>query len=822
MPQVFINYRREDEPYVVDNLGRSLTRRFGQAEVFYDRASIQPGDNFRAALSRAAGATTALLVVVGPNWLSLLDEKVHSAEEDDWVRQEIRLAKQHGARIIPILSRRNMGPLSASELPEELGFLAELQHVEFDPADTERCLDDIAAELEDLVPGLRREGVTSRGRARAALVGVEDGDDGVVLTFQRGVKDVAATPEEHFRWLKQRFVSPQGLAAVREKLRTNRGVLVVGKPGSGRRSTAKMLLSELSQDRRSFVEFVDPSFDAKSSLRGERLQYGVPHLLDLTHSPEEVVLKRQRELPGLLGALDERDAYLVVILPCSQGERLGQELAYYQVCLCRPDLFDVLRSHLEFEGVFLPQPFQGPPELQEVLQGPVRHVAALAGRVVACSKDHPEWTVDQWLGAGLKAAGDDQREVAEQLGHEGLISARNRGVLLAAALCAGASRDAVFFAAQELFAVLADLRGEQTRLEQDGYRKQLEDIEVHEDNNTQQLTFSRYGYAGAVRKHFWDNYPDLRAAFKTWVDRLTELDRLTRADCQELVDRYVEQSLRTGHVADVRELVEQWLDSEGKKNRTRRMELATQALMAGVVDDRGTPLRELLYKWSTTDALATRKAQILVQVCTSALADAFPDQALVRLHQRARREGSGVTPSAAEALRALGEKDENVLRSLIHRLAEGKERYEHPDLTLFRTMIDPAALAREQGAHSLVSEPGVRQSLVRLWASLLKELGNGRDGDRDGSGEIRRTLQDWLSAAGQLDEPEILLSIPLDAAESGGVETLARVYVVARDWVRASGGDPRVGDRVSTLVDRAQGIDPADYSVHPAAEEMVP
>lgn len=157
-----------------------------------------------------------------------------------------------------------------------------------------------------------------------------------------------------------------------------------------------------------------------------------------------------------------------------------------------------------------------------------------------------------------------------------------------------------------------------------------------------------------------------------------------------------------------------------------------------------------------------------------------------------------------------------------HRLAEGNDRYEHPDLTLFRTVIDPAALAREQGAHSLVSEAGMRQSLVRLWASLLKELGNGRDGDRDGSREIRRTLQEWLSAAGQLDEPELLLSTPLDAAGSGGVETLARVYVVARDWVRASGGDPRVGNCVSTLVDRAQGIDPADYSVQSAAEEMVP
>lgn len=819
MPQIFVNYRREDEPWAASGLGTFLVRQFGQAQVFYDRTGIQPGDDFPRVLSEAASTTVALLVLVGPNWVSACDDRRRRLpDEHDWVCREILLAKEYGARIIPVLTRDKAHPLASSELPRELAFLADLQHMPLKPHEGEECLRRIAAQLEDLVPGLRRRPPTSR-EGRAALLGVEEREDGVVLTFQRPAGEVAATPQEHFRWLKQRFVPPPGLAAVREKLHEHRVVLLHGDPGIGRRSAAKILLGELAEDGRSFVEFVNVDSASEKVLTNERLQHGVPHLLDLADIPDEAVLQRQGELREVLGVLEAREAHLVVVLSCSTDVRLPEELHPHVVSVDPPGPEAVLRSHSDVDGVGLPGPLPDFPELQQVLQGPVRDIAALAGRVVACRQDNPGWTVEEWLRAGLDEAGEHTREVAAQLQKDELAEARSRGVLLAAALCEGVVRDAVFFAAQELFAVLADLRGERARLEQDGYGRQLEHIGVREDD-AQRLTFPRYGYAGAVRRYFWDNYPDLRKVFREWADRLTELDWLTRADCRQIVDRYVEQSLRTGHAQDLQQLVEGWLELAAK-HRARRVELATRALMVGVVDDRHGPrFRKLLYKWSKEVGLAAHMGQVLVRVCTSALVGEFPEQAVVRLHHRARREQSSGELSAVEALRVLSAQDGRVLRCLIHRLAEKFEAgNRHRDLLVFRAVIEQVVPVPEGSSRSLVSEPSVCRSLRLLWTEVLTNAESGDDEDRIWVEDVRTAVQDWLRAAAAFEDPSPVLRILVDAAE-GNVHVLAQLYVVARDLGRSWEGDARVVEVLSTLVDRVQGIQPADYVVQPVVEEV--
>jgi hypothetical protein len=47
---------------------------FGAGVVFQDVDSIQPGDDFAAAIETAVGACAVLLAVIGPQWLT--------AEED--------------------------------------------------------------------------------------------------------------------------------------------------------------------------------------------------------------------------------------------------------------------------------------------------------------------------------------------------------------------------------------------------------------------------------------------------------------------------------------------------------------------------------------------------------------------------------------------------------------------------------------------------------------------------------------------------------------------------------------------------------------------
>ncbi|MFI0470340.1 toll/interleukin-1 receptor domain-containing protein [Saccharopolyspora sp. 5N102] len=156
MPKIFVNYRTDDCHQAAAHIESYLSGRFGSEEVFRDSKSIRPGDNFRVRLQAASTGARALLVLIGPNWLSATDQNGNQAlaNEDDWIRKEILNAMQSGARIIPILCGRGMPRLSAAALPPELAPLADLQALDFDTGNAETGLVRIAAELLDLVPGL--------------------------------------------------------------------------------------------------------------------------------------------------------------------------------------------------------------------------------------------------------------------------------------------------------------------------------------------------------------------------------------------------------------------------------------------------------------------------------------------------------------------------------------------------------------------------------------------------------------------------------------------------------------------------------------------
>jgi hypothetical protein len=90
---VFISYRREESSHA-GRLADRLIDRLGSDRVFIDVEAIEPGADFGEALVRAVAACRVLVVVIGPAWLSAVDEQGRRRidDPDDWVRLEVGAA----------------------------------------------------------------------------------------------------------------------------------------------------------------------------------------------------------------------------------------------------------------------------------------------------------------------------------------------------------------------------------------------------------------------------------------------------------------------------------------------------------------------------------------------------------------------------------------------------------------------------------------------------------------------------------------------------------------------------------------------------------
>lgn len=122
-PFAFINYRRLDAGGHAAMLKDRLERWFDPVHLFYDNQSLDYGSDFPAAISEKINLAQVLLVVIGPEWLSWL-EQYQTAQKTDWVRLELQQALarcQRGEKlaIIPILVDVANLP-QAEQLPDSL------------------------------------------------------------------------------------------------------------------------------------------------------------------------------------------------------------------------------------------------------------------------------------------------------------------------------------------------------------------------------------------------------------------------------------------------------------------------------------------------------------------------------------------------------------------------------------------------------------------------------------------------------------------------------------------------------------------------------
>ena len=123
---ILISYRRADSAGYAGRLGDFLADRFGADRVLLDIDSLHRGVSFVDAVRTQLEAVDVVLVIIGPQWLSIRgsDESRRIDDQADIVRHEIATALALGKLVIPVLVGDATMP-SRAELPPDIAELAD-------------------------------------------------------------------------------------------------------------------------------------------------------------------------------------------------------------------------------------------------------------------------------------------------------------------------------------------------------------------------------------------------------------------------------------------------------------------------------------------------------------------------------------------------------------------------------------------------------------------------------------------------------------------------------------------------------------------------
>lgn len=120
MPQIFVSYRRKDSSTVTGRLIDRLKSQFPTVDIFHDVKTIPAGIDFKEYTNQKVKADDIFLIIIGPSWLSILNERVG---EEDFVRDELELALSKECKTLPIYVN-GATPPAGKDLPEHLSSLA--------------------------------------------------------------------------------------------------------------------------------------------------------------------------------------------------------------------------------------------------------------------------------------------------------------------------------------------------------------------------------------------------------------------------------------------------------------------------------------------------------------------------------------------------------------------------------------------------------------------------------------------------------------------------------------------------------------------------
>jgi hypothetical protein len=155
--KIFLSYRREDAAGFAQALFGQLEQSFPAESLFMDVDRIGAGQDFVRVIEEQVRACDAMLVLIGPNWLTVKDENGQQRLEnsEDFVRVEVESALKFDKRVIPVLVQKTEMP-RADALPVPLKALSRRnalgltqERFKSDAHGLIKALEDALAEVED-------------------------------------------------------------------------------------------------------------------------------------------------------------------------------------------------------------------------------------------------------------------------------------------------------------------------------------------------------------------------------------------------------------------------------------------------------------------------------------------------------------------------------------------------------------------------------------------------------------------------------------------------------------------------------------------------
>lgn len=599
--------------------------------------------------------------------------------------------------------------------------------------------------------------------------------------------------EESVRWLRRRFVEPGGYGEAFSAIETAGAVVLEGRRGSGRYTAAAMLLRSVGNGQ-SQIRLLsanaesddEPVLDPANIEQDDRL------LLDLSTADDVAVTAILGRLAAFCGEVRRRGAYLVAVLPPGVGAE--GELHRLVVKITPPNPRDALIRHLRADDTTYDDAELDSPRLSRFLaQTSMEDIARLARYIKEGEASRPGDGFATLLDEALSGVTDRTNEIATNVRN---LDGSGRALLFTVAMCSGAAADTVFDATASLLEIVGFPREDAHLLDRSDLAERFERIGAVAGPD-RRVRFGKLAYDSAACDYFWDNYPELRAYLRKWLDKLIKHRALTADDRERIVDRFARQFLRTDQYSDIDGLVPNW--AEGAAT----LPFAARLLERALEDPRhGSRYRRLVYDWSRSTGTTPTLAGLLVAVCSQGMARTHPAQAIVRLRYLARRTDRGGELAAA-ALFDLVDTDRRLFRRLLDRVASATaERRAVEDVPIFLDLAKPERLLSDGGSgRPLLAERFVRERLVTGWSAVMFSVP---------APEWAARVRSWLGACVVDSRGTALLDVLVDAAGSCGGADLGRLYVIARDWAQLGTGLRPARDAVVEVllrkIDSAQGI----------------
>ena len=156
--KIFINYRRDDRPELVEKIRQGFILRYGADNVFMD-LDIPNYASFPNHLEEKVGVSDVVVACIGPEWLRLLEERAESTKPDYLVGEIKQALGQRQTMVATICIDGAEFPLEDT-LPREIRQMLEFQIPHYQFAD--EFLAEIGEVMDDIEREYERRGLSQR------------------------------------------------------------------------------------------------------------------------------------------------------------------------------------------------------------------------------------------------------------------------------------------------------------------------------------------------------------------------------------------------------------------------------------------------------------------------------------------------------------------------------------------------------------------------------------------------------------------------------------------------------------------------------------